>query len=114
MKSFPLLIWNTSTWEKRVLSGHLKPIVACAFSPDGVFLFSADEDGIIKVWEPSKFKSQSSVEEYATLIIPLAPSDLKCLALHPWKPTMVVGGTGGTLYMMDIIGITYGPIILTR
>ncbi len=37
------------TWSRRLV-GHCGPVYACRFSPDNQFLFSASQDGSIRLW----------------------------------------------------------------
>jgi len=47
---------NTGTWSKRLV-GHSGPVYACKFSPDSQFLFSASQDGTIRLWSMCTFSS---------------------------------------------------------
>ena len=49
-------------------------------------------------------------EERAT--IPLLGA-VRCVALHPRQPFAACGDEGGGIYLIDLAGIEYGPIIVT-
>lgn len=100
-----LLIWDPATGDEiGRLVGHPHGITACAVSPDASFLLSTGQEGMLKIW------SREDRDEVGA--IPLAGS-ATTLALHPWKPLAVCGDQGGNLYLLDLMGIEYGPIVVT-
>ena len=47
-----LSIWDTDTWSQNLqLTGHSSTIRALAWSPDGQYIASGDENGRIKIWD---------------------------------------------------------------
>jgi sarcosine oxidase gamma subunit len=100
-----LKIWDAETGTKRAtLDGHAESVASCAISPDGSFVVSASWDNTIKVWEVATRKEEATV--------PL-PGNPVCLALHSWQPLAACGDTAGSVYLIDLVGIEYGPIIVT-
>jgi|GEM_PF-526056 len=50
-----ITIWSAETYaEEMTLSGHLAPVRACAFSPDGMRIVSASSDGTLRQWDLSR------------------------------------------------------------
>ncbi len=97
-------IWNKADGQEfRTITGHRDKVMSCAFSPDGAYIISVSLDDTFKLWR--------LVDGMEVFTIPLG--SLRCVALHPWKPVAVSGDTGGSLYILDLVGIDYGPIILT-
>jgi hypothetical protein len=41
------------------------------------------------------------------------PGILYRLSLHPYAPQMVCGDVGGAVHILEIVGLKYGPIIVT-
>ena len=72
--------------------------------PDGTWIVSASEDRTLKVWDVANGEEK--------LTLPLVGS-LVGLALHPWQPLAVCGDRGGNLFILDFVGISYGPIVST-
>ncbi|PWB53142.1 MAG: hypothetical protein C3F13_09925, partial [Anaerolineales bacterium] len=100
-----LKLWDAACGQElRTLSGHTNFAFAFAFSPDGTWIVSASQDKTLKLWEAA------SGQELATL--PL-PGILDCVALHPWKPLAACGDYGGSLHFIELVGVVYGPIIVT-
>ena len=100
-----LKLWNASSGQElRTLSGHTAGINRVAFSPDGTWIVSASVDRTIKVWDVATGEEK--------LTFPLVGS-LGGLALHPWQPLAVCGDSGGNLFILDLVGISYGPIVST-
>jgi WD40 repeat protein len=100
-----LKIWDAATGaEQATLKGHIRKVNACAVSPDSRFIVSSSGDNTLKIWDASRG------QELVTL--PLV-GDGWCLAFHPWLPFVACGGGGGSLTLIDLIGINFGPIIIT-
>ena len=101
-----LKLWDAATGrELRTLSGHTGAVYGCAVSPDGAFVVSASGDNRLKVWDAATGGE--------ILSVPLLGS-LDCVALHPSQPLMACGDQRGSLYLLDLIGIEYGPIVADR
>jgi WD40 repeat protein len=98
-----LMIWDPETGVRhRMLAGHAGPVQACAVSPDGSFILSAAGDATLRIWEAG------TGDERATL--PLLGKGT-CVAVHPRRPFAVCGDDGGGAYLLNLVGIEYGPII---
>ena len=100
-----LKLWDHSTGEVLLtLDGHAGEVRGCAVTPDGSFVLSSSEDRTLKIWNQSTGKPQ--------LTLPLG-GGLTCTAVHPSLPIAASGDQGGNLYFVDLVGIEYGPIIVT-
>jgi WD40 repeat protein len=96
-------IWDATSGKGRhVLQGHTGPVHACAWSPDGAWIFSASDDRTLRIWDGQTGHS------IMTMLVVGRPT---CLAPHPSMPLLAAGDAGGTVYLLDLIGIEYGPII---
>jgi WD40 repeat protein len=100
-----LKIWDAATGKERVtLRGHNGTVRTCAISPDCTFVVSASVDGTLKVWDAATGK------ELVTLALLGA---LFCVAIHPRLPLMFSGDAGGSVYFIELVGIAYGPVVVT-
>lgn len=86
------------------LEGHRDQVMDCSVSPDGAWILSVSLDRTMKIW--NKENGQELFN------IPL-PGPLTCLTLHPWLPLVACGDSGGGFYIIELVGIDYGPIIVT-
>jgi WD40 repeat protein len=98
-----LKLWNKENGQER-FSLRLEGVNAVAFSPDGTKIITASFDKMVKVWEAS------SGQELHT--IPLN-SPIFHLDLHHSEPVIACGDVAGGVYILELIGISYGPIIVT-
>ncbi|MBU0491883.1 MAG: WD40 repeat domain-containing protein, partial [Chloroflexi bacterium] len=100
-----LRVWEAASGQPlRTLEGHAESVKACAFSPDGRWIVSASYDGTLRVWKPGNGELLA--------YLPL-PGALHSLGLHPFTPQMVCGDSGGAVYWLEIVGLEYGPIVVT-
>jgi WD40 repeat protein len=74
------------------------------FSPDGKWIFTTEADKSLKCLEVSTGEEQAS--------LPLVNRGT-CLAVSPNEPAAVCGDSEGKLYFINLIGIQYGPLIVT-
>lgn len=73
------------------------------FTPDGRLL-TATAGNTLYIWDTGHYEVLTR--------LPL-PGNLTALSLHPINPVIVVGDTAGNLFQSTLVGIQYGPIILT-
>jgi len=100
-----LKLWDAETGrELRTLTGHTAGVRACAFSPDGAQVVSASYDRTLKLWDAE------TGECVATL--PLL-GDARAVAHHPHRAMVICGDKGGSVYLVDLVGITLGPLVVT-
>jgi WD40 repeat protein len=100
-----LELWDAERGDKlRTLEGHGGYVWGVAFSPDGSFVVSVGEDATLKVWDVQV--------GYELAMLPLLSSG-HAVACHPTSPLLVCGDAGGAVYFVDLIGIDYGPIIVS-
>ncbi len=98
-------IWEAATGKERAtLAGHTRRVSACAVSPDSAFVITASEDHTCKIWDAATGKERAS--------LPLGGLGT-CVALYPWQPVAVCGDEGGGVYLIDLVGTDYGPIVVT-
>jgi hypothetical protein len=90
--------------ERAILTGHTDAVTACAISPDSTFVATASSDHTCRVWDAATGEERAS--------LPLL-GGCHCVALQQWQPFAVCGGQGGNVYLIDLVGIEYGPIIVT-
>jgi len=100
-----LKLWDAETRaELRTFAGHTGSVDACAFSPDGARVVSASDDTTLRVWDAE------TGECLATL--PLL-GDATAAAHHPYQASVACGDRGGSVYLVDLFGITVGPLVVT-
>ncbi|MBL7498456.1 restriction endonuclease [Frankia sp. CNm7] len=75
------------------LSGHAAEVHAVAFSSDGATLVSADDSGLVLIWElPARQAGR----------LPGSGVSTRALAFHPKGPLLAVGADDGTVTMWDV------------
>jgi tricorn protease-like protein len=75
----------------RTFIGHSDRVYALAYSPDGRFLASGGEDGIIKIWDPASGRELRTLRGHSGTIITLAYSpDGRLLTSASWDKTVKV------------------------
>ena len=100
-----LKVWDAATGsEMRTLTVHTGCVLGCAVSPDGAWIVSANSDRTLRVWD--------AATGHERLTLPML-GRLECVALHPWQTIAACGDSGGGFYLLDLVGIEYGPIIVT-
>ena len=103
--NFTLKVWDVETGqEKKTLSGHTDRVTSCCISPDGRWIVSGSGDNTLKVWDVETGQVNAGI---------VLPGGIECLGFHPWRPLLACGDAGGSVYIVDLMGIEYGPIIVT-
>lgn len=98
-----LKVWEANTGQElRTLEAHSDWVTACTFSPDGMRVVSASDD---------KSLSLSDTSTGARIAILPLPGNPTAVAYHPSLPTIACGDRGGSLYFIDLLGITMDPIV---
>jgi hypothetical protein len=97
-------VWDAKTGKLRHSFGDGSLCADCAVSPDGASVITASSGGTLKLWD-----ARTGAERTSTVL----SDDLTCVALHPHKPLAICGDIGGELHAVDLVGVSYGPIIVT-
>jgi WD40 repeat protein len=103
-------LWATDTWQEErhfsaLIEGGTGRLSRLAFSPDGQLILGAEGSG----WMVNLFEVRTGVSR-GSLRLSGAPL---CLAAHPAAPLIAIGEAGAALDMAELVGITYGPLIVT-
>jgi len=97
-------IWDAATgMEVRTVEGHTKEVNGCAFSPDGARVASAGSDGMLKLWDVETGESIASLRLLGNAL---------SVAHHPHRASVACGNHNG-FYLIDLVGITLGPLVVT-
>jgi len=100
-----LWVWDATNGHPiRTLKGHTDSITTCVFSPDGHFIASSGDDRIVRVW---------NIDDGEILANLMIPGTHLSLGFHPWVPRLVCGDDRGNLHQINLIGLEYGPIVIT-
>jgi WD40 repeat protein len=96
-------LWDTRDGrELQRFDRHAGPVHACAVSPDQSVLFSAGADGL-RVWD--------AVGGSQLAAFPAGLRAVNCVALHPYLPLVFCAGE--SVYFLEVVGVEYGPIVVT-
>ncbi len=102
---FTLKLWDADTGEVlRTLEGHTDKVRGCAFSPDGARVVSASWDGTLRLWDA---ETGDCVATLALL------GDAHAAAHHPHRASVACGDRGGSVYLVDLVGVPLGPLVVT-
>jgi WD40 repeat protein len=100
-----LRVWDAATGkERQTLTGHNYEVTGCAVSPDGAWIISVSHDQTLRVWNATTGRERLKLQ---------LPGALLCVALHPSQPVAACGDEPGRVYLVDLVGIEYGPLFVT-
>ncbi len=108
-----LIVWNAESYkmispvereedhdetsgEHRVLIGHSGAVNDCVFNRDGTLIFSASDDGTLKVWHADTGKFAYTLDRTDP------SSTLSCCAFSDDGKLIVAGSSDGTVFVGDI------------
>jgi WD40 repeat protein len=83
------------------LVGHADWVWGCAVAPDGSYVVSASKD--LKLWDPATGREVCRNPSPG----PAAFRRPAPLGIHSWPAAT------GSVYLLDLLGIEYGPIVVT-
>ncbi len=86
--------WQRYGRVQAILRGHRGGVHALAFSPDGRFLASADETGVVRVWEVARRRELGRLAGHA--------GPVRAIAWSPDGTTLVSGGDDKTIRLWDV------------
>jgi WD40 repeat protein len=97
-----LKLWDAETG--RLISWFRKGAHACAFSPDGARVISGSWDNTLKLWDVE-------TRECIAALPTMGKTD--AAAHHPHRASIACGDQSGSFYLVDLVGITLGPLVVT-
>ncbi len=79
-------VWNVRRRrQETVLEGHLKPVVATAFSADMRMLATQGIDGVVRLWRTDSWRMVARIDK-------CEPGGSECLSFHPKAPILATTG----------------------
>ncbi len=100
-----LKIWDVVTGtERATLTGHTSMVNGCAVSPDGTWIVSASDDTTVKIWDVATGTEQGEL---------VLHGPVTALAIGRSTPILMCGDTGGGVHLARLVGIDYGPLVVT-
>lgn len=99
-----LLVWEWRS-EAYVLKqqGHVAPLTAIAFSPDGQSMATGGQDGRIKVWSPASGCSTLTFTEHKGAAVTALAFVWKGRSTHSSSSVLLSAATDGTVRAYDLI-----------
>ena len=98
-KSLKLFDLNSSsTVPVHTYEGHTDNITSIGFSRKSNWLYTASEDGSIKIWDFNTHRSQRSYDR---------PSGVNTVVLHPNQSELIAGYDNGLLCLWDLANNSY-------
>jgi WD40 repeat protein len=94
--------------DARSMRGHNAPILRIAYSPDGKWLASSDNDGVVKIWETATGKELRALEKQ--------PDWAQGLDWSPDGARLAIGRYDGTVVIYDaatgrrVAGLTFATV----
>jgi|GEM_PF-4787968 len=93
------------------LSGHKRPITQLQWSPDGRFLVTADESGLVLVWqEPAKRVKGGFTQ--LPLVFPSHKTSVTALTISSKGEYVATGGADGTVRIVPLKPTISGPTLV--
>jgi WD40 repeat protein len=73
------------------------------FSPDGKYLLTTGFDQTISVWRTDTWQIAARL---------YLKSTVRSMAFHPWQPRLMYTEQDKSVFMVDLVGITYSPAVV--
>lgn len=80
----------------KVYRGHISHVNSVKFSPDGLWIASAGNEGSVIIWDIRKSKQIMEFCEKPTA------SAITCIQFHPFELLLAVGQVNGTICIYDL------------
>lgn len=88
-------VWEVATMKRlTTLQGHQYAINGLAWSPDGRLLASVSDDGTLRLWDSTIWKSHAVLQDYASGVV-------LSVAWSPDSRRLVAGNQDGTVQVWD-------------